>query len=94
MSSWAHFHVVRLLRFMSNINQPSLTIPFYSALVSIFVVMALSTIFHCINSTDNSPFSYSVLLVLYLRYWSFQLYICIYISMKVSFSPDNIIPNG
>ena len=47
----------------------------YSVLVSVFVFMALSTVFHSINSPDNSPFSHSVLVVLALPYWSFQLYI-------------------
>ena len=50
---------------MSDINQPSLSIPFYSLLVSVSVFMALSTVFHSINSHDNSPFSDSVLPVLY-----------------------------
>ena len=48
---------------------------FYSVLVSISVFMALSTVFHSINSADNSLFSHSVLPVLSLPYWSFQLYI-------------------
>ena len=73
-----------------DINQPSLPTPFYSVLVSISVFMALSTVFHFINSPDNSPLSHSALPVLFLPYWSFQLYIFF---MKVSFSPD-IIPNG
>ena len=70
---WAHLHVVGMLQFMSNINQPSLPIPFYSVLVSTSVFLTLSTVFHSINSPDNSPFSDSVLPVLYLPYWSFQL---------------------
>ena len=56
---------------------------FYSVLVSVFfvvvvvvVIMALSTVFHSINSSNNAPLSYSVLLVLFLPYWSFQLHIC------------------
>ena len=61
--------------YVKDINQPSLPTPFYSVLVSISVFMALSTVFHTINSTDKSPFSHSVLLVLFLPYWSFQLYI-------------------
>ena len=48
---------------------------FYSVLVSISVFIVLSTVFHSINSPDNSPFSDSVLPVLSLPYWSFQLYI-------------------
>ena len=61
--------------YVFDINQPSLSTPFYSVLLSISVFMALSTIFHSINSPDNSPLSHSVLLVLVLPYWSFQLYI-------------------
>ena len=76
-SPWAYLHVVGMLQFMSNINQPSLPTPFflYSVLVSISVFMALSTVSHSINSSDNFPFSHSVLPVLSLPYWSFQLYI-------------------
>ena len=50
----AHLHVVGMLRVMSDINQPSLPTPFYSVLVSIYVFMALSTVFDSINSPDNS----------------------------------------
>ena len=39
---------------------------FYSVLVSVSVFMALSTVFHSINSLDNSPLSHSVLPVLVL----------------------------
>ena len=49
-----------------DINQPSLPTPFYSVLVSISVFVALSTVFHSINSPDNSPLSHSVLPVLFL----------------------------
>ena len=58
-----------------DINQPSLPTPFHSVLVSISVFMALSTVFHSINSPDNSPLSRSVLPVSFLPNWSFQLYI-------------------
>ena len=61
--------------YVFDINQPSLPIPFYSVLVSISVFMALSTVFHSINSPDNSPLSHSVLPVLFLPYCSFQPYI-------------------
>ena len=61
--------------YVCDINQPSLPTPFYSVLVSTSVLMALSTVFHSIDSPDNSPFSHSVLPVLFLSYWSFQLYI-------------------
>ena len=42
-----------------------------SVLVSICVFIALSTVFLSITSSDTSPFSRSVLLVLSLPYWSF-----------------------
>ena len=61
--------------YVFDINQPSLPTPFCSVLVSISVFMALSTVFHSINSLDNSPLSHSVLPVLFLPYWFFQLYI-------------------
>ena len=51
---------------MSDVNQPSLP-TFYSVLVSVSVFMALSTVFHSINSHD-SPFSHSVLVVLAMPY--------------------------
>ena len=63
----AHLHAVGMLRFMSDIiNQPSLPTHFDSVLVSISVFMALSTVFHSINSPDSSPFFDSVLPVLFL----------------------------
>ena len=58
-----------------NKNQPSLPTPFYSVLVSISVFMVLSTVFHSINSPDNSPLSHSALPVLFLSIWTFQRYI-------------------
>ena len=36
--------------YVFGINQPSLPTPFYSVLVSVSVFMALSTVFHYINS--------------------------------------------
>ena len=57
--------------YVFDINQPSLSTPFYSVLVSVCVFMAFSTVFHSINSPDNSPLSHSVLLVLFLPNWSF-----------------------
>ena len=59
--------------YVYDINQPSLPTHFKSVFVSVSVFMALSTEFHSINSPDNSPFSYSILPVLSLPYWSFQL---------------------
>ena len=85
-SPWAHLHMVGTLWFMSDVNQLSLLTPFYSVLVSVSVFMALSIVFHSINSPDNSPFSHSVLVVLALPHWSFQLSLF----MEVSFSPDII----
>ena len=46
---------------VNDINQPTLPTPFYSVLVSISVCIALSTVFHFLNSPDNFPFSHSVL---------------------------------
>ena len=43
------------------VNQPSLSTPFYSALVSVCVFIALSTVFHSINFPNNSLLSHSVL---------------------------------
>ena len=71
----AHLHVVGMLRFMTNINQPSVPTPFSSVLVSISVFMALSTVFHSIYSPEKSLFSHSILLVLSLPHRSFQLYV-------------------
>ena len=51
-----------------DINQPSLPTPFYSALVSVSVFMALSTVFHSINSPDNSPLSRPIGMVGMLRF--------------------------
>ena len=53
----ANPHVVGMLRFMSDINQPSLPTPFYSILVSISVFMSLSTVFHSVNYPENCVFS-------------------------------------
>ena len=52
--------------YVYGINQPILPTPFHSVLVSISVFMALSTVFHSINSPDNSLLSHSVLPVLSL----------------------------
>ena len=60
---------------------------FYSVLVSAFVLMALSTVFHSVNSPNNSPLSHSVLLVLF----ALLVLSTIYLFMKVSLSPDIIL---
>ena len=49
--------------------------PFDSVLVSLFVFIDLSTVFHSINSPDNPPLSHSVLPLLFLPYWSSELQI-------------------
>ena len=54
-----------------DINQQRLPTPFYSVLVSISVFMALSTVFHSIDSPDNSLFSHSVLSAFFLCHWPF-----------------------
>ena len=41
--------------YVLEINQPSLPTRFISVLVSVSVFMALSTVFHSINSPDNAP---------------------------------------
>ena len=56
-----------------DINQPSLP-TLYSVLMSVSVFMALSPVFHSINSPDNSPLSHSVRLVLFLPFSSISLY--------------------
>ena len=61
--------------YVFDINQPSLPTPFYSCLVSLSVLIALSTVFHYMTSPDNSPLSHSVLPVLYLPHRPFQRYI-------------------
>ena len=58
-------------------DQPSLPTPFYSVLVSISIFMALSTIFHSMNSLGNSPLSHPILPALFLPYRSFN-YIVLY----------------
>ena len=52
--------------YLFDIKQPNLPTPFYSVLVSVFVSMALPTVFRSVNPPDSSPLSHSVLLVLFL----------------------------
>ena len=47
--------------YVKDINQPSLLTPFHSVLVSVSVFITLSTLFHSMNSLDNSPFSHTIL---------------------------------
>ena len=71
----AYLHVVGMLRFMSDINSPSSPTPFYSVIMSISVLMALSTVISFHNfSRQLSRFltlffrSFSALLVLSTLY--------------------------
>ena len=73
--------------YVFDIHQPSFPLPFYSVIVSISVFMALSTVFHSINSPDDSPISHSVLPVISALLVLSAL--CIF--MKVSFSLDIIL---
>ena len=67
-------------------NQPNLPTPFYSVLVSISVFMAVSTVFHSINSPKNSALSHCFSSLI-----SASLVLStIYLFVKVSFSPDII----
>ena len=68
-SLWAHLLMMGMLELARS---------FYSVLVFVSVIMTLSTVFHSINSPDNSLLSHSVLLALFLPYWSFQLYISLW----------------
>ena len=75
--------------YVKDINQPSSPSPFYSVLVSISVFMALSTVFHSINSPDSSPFSHSVPPVLSLcLFRPLNMYILL---VRVSFSLSIIL---
>ena len=62
------------------INQLSLLTPFYSVLVSVSVFVALSTVFHFINSHKNSPFSHSILPVFFCLIGPFN-YMSLYESL-------------
>ena len=72
----AHLHLVGMLRFFFfSTNQPSLPIPFHSVLVFIFVLRALSMVFHSKTfSRQLSAFSLcssglnSALLILSTKY--------------------------
>ena len=74
--------------YVPDINQPSLPTPFYSVLVSVSVFMALSTVFHAINSPRQlSAFSLrSSGLIFALLVLS-----TIYLFMTVSLSPGIIL---
>ena len=76
--------------YVFEINQQSLPSLFFflSVLGSVFVFMALSTVFHCINSPNYSLLFHSVLPVLFLALF---VLLTIYLFMKVSLSPHIIL---
>ena len=76
--------------YFSDINQPSLPTLFFlnSVLVSVYVFMVFSTVFHSMNSPDNSPLSHSVLLSLIS---ALLILSTVYLFMTVSLSPDIIL---
>ena len=67
--------------YIEDINEPSLPTLFYSVRVSISFFTALSTVFHSINSPENSQPVVLALLVLSTTH----------LFMKVSLSPDIIL---
>ena len=67
--------------YVLDINQLSLPTPFYSLLVSISVFMALSTVFHSINPSDDSLLSHSVFPVLFLPFFGTFNYVSLYESL-------------
>ena len=74
----AHLHVVGMLRFMPDINQPNLPTPF---LFCSCVCFCLYGPFNCISFHKFSPKLYAFSLSssnLFLPYWSFQLYISLW----------------
>ena len=77
---WAHLLVVGMLRFMSDINQPSLPTPFFFLFRSC-VYFCLYSPFNCISfhkfSRQLSVFSLCSC-GLSLAFWSFQLYISLW----------------
>ena len=80
VSPRAHLLMVEMLRFMSGHKPTELAHSFLFCSCVCFCLYGttLSTVFHSINSSDNSPLSHSVALVLSLPYWSFQLYISLW----------------
>ena len=74
--------------YVFDINQPSLPTPLYSALASVSVFVALSTVFHSINCPNNSPLSHSVSSGLIS---ALSVLSTTYLFTKVSLSPDIIL---
>ena len=71
----AAFHVI-------DINQPSLPTPFYCVFASVSVFMALSTLFHSINSPNNTLLFHSVLPVLLPLIGPFNYILCGWLGLK------------
>ena len=64
--------------YVFDMNQPTCPLLFISVLASVSIIMAftaLSIVVQSINSPNSSLLSHSVLPILFLPYWSFQLYI-------------------
>ena len=74
--------------YVRDINQPILPTPFNCVLVSVSVFMALSTLFHSMNSPGNCPFSLCSSSLIYALLVLSTVGLCLF--MKVSFSPDLI----
>ena len=75
-----------------DINQPSLSIPIYSVLVSIYVFMAISAVLDSITSHDNSPLPQSVFPVLFLSALLVlsTIYLITIIIMEISGAPSRV----
>ena len=71
--------------------------PFYSVLLSVSLFMDVSNVFHSLNPPDNPPdkslLSYSVLPVVFILDWSFQLFVN-YISLYESLPSPDMIRSG
>ena len=86
---WLQFHMKSIKLYLVSLFVEILASLFYSAIASISVFMALSTVFHSISFPNNSLFSDSVL----LSYLCLLVLSTLYLFLKVSYSPD-IIPSG
>ena len=75
--------------YVCDINQLSLPTPVYSVLVSSSVFMALSTVFHSLNSPNNSSAFSLCSSALFLPYSVTGPFNCLF--MKVSLSHDIIL---
>ena len=76
--------------YVFDVNQPSLPTPFLCS-CAYFRLYGHFNCIYSINFTNNPLLSHSVLLVLFLPLWSFQLYYISLSFMKVSFSSDIIL---